>query len=275
MAPKYHISIFVKATISHRPICVRMKLVFQYFLAFHFSFFIFQSCGLDVEDPVPPSPPRWVQKSLPEEWPERGIDAHESGGIYLEWEPNLEEEIVAYNIYRATWNEILNDYSNFKLLTRISLESAKSLEYIDTDTQAYILYSYIINSENDAQNMSEYSDSINYSLLPQISDWPMTPNNVLQALNTSRTLTWTFFYGIEMQDYCLTILDDRNNLISSVVFMPGNYEGGYEHWQIPLNIELDYGTVYYWRIDSGANYLDGRETTGSESAWASFIYMGE
>jgi hypothetical protein len=29
-------------------------------------------CGFDVEDPTPPSPPMWVEKSLLEEWPERG-----------------------------------------------------------------------------------------------------------------------------------------------------------------------------------------------------------
>jgi hypothetical protein len=93
---------------------VLRKFWLQLILFFQISFLFFQ-CGLDVEDPTPPPPPIWVQKSLPKEWPERGIDAHESGGISLEWESNFSEEIVAYNIYRATWYELNDSLGEYEL----------------------------------------------------------------------------------------------------------------------------------------------------------------
>ena len=79
------------------------------------------NCGLDVEDPIPPSPPVWVEKSFPEEWPESGIDAHESGGIYLEWEPNPEGDIVAYKIYRSVFDEIEGVQGEYGILARLDL----------------------------------------------------------------------------------------------------------------------------------------------------------
>ena len=86
-------------------------------------FFNFISCGLDIEDPTPPSTPVWVQKSLPEIWPERGIDAHESGGIFLEWEPNPEDDIEAYSIFRAERFEEDDSLGKYELLTVIPIET--------------------------------------------------------------------------------------------------------------------------------------------------------
>ena len=65
------------------PKWARMTFWFRVHLTFSLSLLTIQ-CGLNIEDSTPPSPPVWVQKSLPEEWPEPGIDAHESGGIFLE-----------------------------------------------------------------------------------------------------------------------------------------------------------------------------------------------
>ena len=77
-----------------------------------------QSCGIDVEDPKLPKSPTWVHKSFPEEWPERGIDAHETNGIYLEWEPNGGTDISAYHIYRATYYEYNDSLGHYEFLAR-------------------------------------------------------------------------------------------------------------------------------------------------------------
>jgi len=124
-------------------------LTFGLLLIFHFSFFTFHSCGLDIEDPTPPSPPVWVQKSLPEEWPERGIDAHESGGIYLEWEPNLEEDVTSYYIYRAHWNEDLGGVSNYTLLLKMGVSTYPLTEYIDTEITEEVRYFVSRQSNSD------------------------------------------------------------------------------------------------------------------------------
>ena len=243
-------------------------------ITFHFSFLIF-NCGLDVEDPTPPSPPVWVQKSLPEEWPERGIDAHESGGIYLEWESGLEEDVEWYNIYRATWYSINDSLGEYDLLTRVEAVSSPEMEYIDRSADIRTKYFYKVNAEDASGNLSLFSDSLIYSLLPQLNAEWMHPNGLNVWLNDNRTLSWLYSNAIEMEDYCLTILGSANEFVFRVAILPENYVDISESWQIPLDVPLDSGKLYQWRIDTGANYLNGRETSGSESLWATFLFAGD
>ena len=106
------------------------KIGIQLLLTFIFAL-VTNQCGLDIEDPTPPSPPVWVQKSLPNEWPERGIDAHESGGIFLEWEPSLQEDIVAYSVYRSIQFEELDSLGDDELIARLEVDSNMKHEYVD------------------------------------------------------------------------------------------------------------------------------------------------
>ena len=116
---------------------------------------LLSACGLDIEDPTPPSPPVWVQKSLPEEWPERGIDAHESGGIYLEWEPNPSEGILAFHIYRAQWFEDIDSLGDYTLVAQIQNETMFGFNYVDLQVgfnqyfySFFICYFYKIRIQN-------------------------------------------------------------------------------------------------------------------------------
>jgi hypothetical protein len=241
-------------------------------LAFIFNF---QSCGFDIEDPTPPSSPVWVEKSLPEEWPERGIDAHESGGIYLEWEPSLGEDIVAYNIYRASWCDVNDSLGDYDLIVSLELNSIPKLEYIDREANAWTKYYYKLKSQDGADNLSDDSDSLAYSLLPALPASSMSPNGTSETLEFERLLSWRYNYRIAMENYCLTILSEENEFVTRVLLSPGNYVGWDESWQIPAVILLESGQVYFWRIDTGAGYVDDLETAGSESQWASFVYRGE
>jgi hypothetical protein len=232
-------------------------------------------CGLDIEDPTPPSPPKWIQKSLPEEWPERGIDAHESEGIYLEWEPNSEENIAAYLIYRAEYFEGNDSLGDYDLLARFQLESIPGLEFIDTSGKTRKRYYYKLKAEDTANNRSAYSDSISYSLLPQISINWMIPNGILTSLDTDRSLDWHYPYSIEMENYCLSILNQNNDFIFRAIINPGSYVSGWESWLLPDSVTLHPGQIYKWRIDAAAKYENGLESTGSESPWAMFLYVAE
>ena len=137
-------------------------------LTINLSLLTFDSCGLDVEDPTPPGPPIWVQKSLPEEWPERGIDAHESGGIYLEWEPSSEENIIAYHIFRAEFFDENDSIGDYKLIHRMEVASRIGLNYIDSDIEFRTKYFYKLKAEDISENLGEFSDSLSYSLLPSL-----------------------------------------------------------------------------------------------------------
>jgi hypothetical protein len=247
-------------------------LIFGLLLIFCFTFFI-SACGLDVEDPTPPSPPVWVQKSLPEEWPERGIDAHESGGIFLEWEPSQDENIAAYLIFGARYyleNDSLGDY---QMLGTSALESTKSFSFLHSVIAPRTKYYYKLRAEDFAGNLSVFSDSIGYALLPSLSMETMTPNGVRDTLNSNRLLTWGNSYETEMEDYCLTLLTQSNNLIIRVQFNPTDYVNGRESWKIPESVVLDSNAIYKWRIDLGAQYIDNTETFGSETQWATFLYI--
>jgi hypothetical protein len=239
-----------------------------------FSLLTVQSCGLDVEDPTPPSPPVWVQKSLPEEWPERGIDAHESGGIYLEWEPNpIQEDISAYHIYRAKYYHLKDSLTSYELISRLELETTSVFDYLDTQIWTDTLYFYKLKVEDYSDNLSFYSDSVGYLLLRQPKLEKMHPNEPTDSLGDHRTLTWSVHYNIKMENYCVTILSEDNIFIWRQMITPSNYVDGIETWTIPDNVNLTPGIIYKWRVDLGGQYIEDRETTGSESPWAKFLYV--
>jgi hypothetical protein len=244
-------------------------------LPFLLAFALFLiNCGLDIEDPTPPSPPVWVQKSLPEEWPERGIDAHESGGIMLEWEGNPDEEIEVYEIYRAEYYKEVDSLGVYNQIARFELVSINVLKFVDTQIRERHSYFYKILAQDAANNYSQFSDSIGYSLLSGIHSELMIPNGVTDSLNSQNSLSWYYDYHIEMENYCITILSENNELILRSVFAPTAYIVQREYWQIPDSINLIPGQNYKWRIDTNANYMGLIETSGSESPWASLVYTG-
>ena len=245
---------------------------FGLLLTFNFSFLIIQ-CGLDVEDPTPPSPPQWIQKSLPEEWPERGIDAHESGGINLEWEQNLEEDIIAYRMYRASWYDFNDSLGAYDLIAYLEMDEYPKSEYVDASVQLGTTYYYKLRGEDDSNNMSAFSDSIYYTLISPIGVETMTPNNQMILSDQNRILTWRYSHAIAMENYCLTLLNEDNELVERETFTPSTYTGSEEKWSIPVEIVLTSNKIYKWRIDLSAKYFDDNETSGSESAWATFLYL--
>lgn len=243
-------------------------------LSIIFSFLILQ-CGLDVEDPTPPSPPVWVQKSLPEEWPERGIDAHESGGIFLEWEPNPQDNNAAYLLYRAQYFEPEDSLGDCEQIYRLDMSENNELSFLDSDVRLNTQYLYALKAEDGSGNVSEFSDTLDYTLLPGISFATMLPNGLSDTLGFDRALSWAYRYQVVMEDYSLTIVDSWDDLVFRKRFSPGNYVTGIESRIIPDSISLQQGQTFRWRIDTGARYSEQRERSGSESPWATFLYAGD
>jgi hypothetical protein len=269
--------IYTSASRHNDPRVIFLPMIFRHLtigllFTFYFLFLTLSSCGFDIEDPTPPSPPVWVQKSLPEEWPERGIDAHESGGIFLEWEPSPDEDIVAYHIFRASLFESKDSLGDFDLIDRMAMEPITPTEYIDVKTINGSQYFYKLKAENSSKNLSKYSDPVTYRILPEISIGSMTPNGMGVQLEPDRSLHWVYPYAIAMEQYCLTILTQENNFVFRKVFSPSNYTGENESQRIPSSINLDSNHVYKWRVDTSAYFEGGLEIYGSESSWAVFVY---
>ena len=243
-------------------------------LTFNLSFLTIE-CGLDVEDSTPPSPPVWVQKSLPEEWPERGIDAHESGGIFLEWEPSpVEENITSYMLLRAEYFEVGDSLGDYELLATLAQASTSEAEYIDRSSRVNTRYHYVLIAEDASENQSTPSDTLGYIRLGSISSDTMLPNGLAMMLPDDRKVKWTYGYSEAMENYTLTILNVESDLILRREMTPSNYIGGREYFTIPDAIVLVSGDVYKWRVDMGAQYVAGNETAGSESPWATFLCSG-
>ena len=251
-------------------------LTFGLLLTFHFSLLIFNSCGLDVEDSTPPSAPVWVQKSLPEEWPERGIDAHESGGIYLEWYPNpAEDDVQTYLLYRAEYFDSQESLGDYELLCSLESGTEGVIEFVDQSSSQGIRYHYVLISEDASGKPGLPSDTLSYLRFRAVESASMIPNGLDITLSSGRKLQWSYPYTTAMENYVVTILDVEDNLVLRQELVPGNYIGGWEYFTIPDSITFQSETVYKWRVDMGAQYVDDLETTGSESLWAMFLYVGD
>lgn len=232
---------------------------------------ILASCGIDVEDPSSPGTPRWVKKSLPEAWPERGIDAFELGGIYLEWVSNIEDEVDMYHLFRSSISEIDASSLAFEIIASIPANDNDTLSYIDRAASEGYTHYYKLIAEDFSGNQSASSDSIYYELVQRLPSASLSPNNYA-VLNIERNLSWRYYYSIQMEYYIITLLQEDGKFIFRQVFQPSNYTGALESWKIPTQVQLVEGEIYKWRLDTISKIEESRETAGSESKWATFTY---
>jgi hypothetical protein len=244
-------------------------------LTFNFAFFI-SACGLDIEDPTPPLPPVWVQKSLPEEWPERGIDGHETGRVLLEWRTNSNDEYIReYELFGANYSVRSDSLSDFVSLAKITSAMDSTFTYVDEMSRPNTRQLYYLIATDESNNSSKKSDTISYKVLNAISVESMSPNGIYSHLDSSRSLSWSNQYSIPVENYWITILTIDDFFISRDLFFPQNYAGQKETWSIPVGLNLDPGQTYKWRIDMSADYVNEYETSGSESHWATFLFLGD
>jgi hypothetical protein len=232
---------------------------------------VFFSCGESLEDPVSPARPLWVEKSLPEEWPEFGIDASEGGAIHLEWQASEDMDLRGYHIYRARYHHEIDSLGDMEEIAFIS-DDLNTDSFTDQSAAGLVRYRYTLTAEDVSGNQSDPADTISYRVLQHVIAETMQPNGVQGVLNTERELSWVYRYYEEMQDYVITVLTQEGELVVRKRFEPGNYIGYIEEWSIPVEFQLEVGQVYKWRIDTNAAYIDHSETQGSESAWAHFVF---
>ena len=147
-------------------------------------------------------------------------------------------------------------------------------EYIDGQIEIGKKYSYKLKSKSISAVFSEYSDSLSYTLIEAIRSDRMTPNGLTDTLSEDRALTWNNIYINVTVDYTLTVLTDNNELVLRLVLQPTNYFQGDEIFRIPQAISMAPGASYKWRVDQNAEYSEGNETSGSESRWVNFKYIG-
>ena len=235
-----------------------------------------------MEDAFPPDFPVWVEKSEATTWPEKDIDATETGDILLQWILSDEDDIAKYLIFRG----VLNDSSleiDFEKIDIIDLNNPFESpdQYLDESAVVNQRYYYYLLAEDSGENLSDPSDTLDYMLLPSVYPSVMIPSSLNDIVSATPDLTWSYNYGTAMEDYVITLLDyDSKEFIVRDWFQPGNYVGSGEDWTFTpywrvVNgdstwMELLSMHRYQWRIDQHADYEGNIEKTGSESAWAYF-----
>ncbi|MBO8131185.1 MAG: hypothetical protein H0Z29_06675 [Candidatus Marinimicrobia bacterium] len=230
------------------------------------------SCGLNVEDPFPPSRPRWVEKSAPEDTIEKGIDAyHENNSIFLQWYLNDEDDIAFYEIYRKKVEP--DSEGNFVRIVTIEIISLINPDtfYYDQGIKINKNYFYYLRAIDRAGNKSIPSDTIRYRIIPK----PIVAKPLGQITDTIPLFQWNDFSNLSYE-YVIRIEEaETGNLIWISRFLRPNY-GDFEQSKL-YNFDgkaiascLERNKLYRWRVDAIAEEARGVEIAGSESEWGYF-----
>ena len=139
-------------------------------------FLLTGGCEIPPEDVNPPSSPEMVGKSLPYDLQEKGIDAEYYAGqhqIKIEWNRVSDIDLKGYNIYRSegiTWDSLhLKEPSQFQVVGSINLPDDPDNIFYDPEPglewNLLKTYFYFVRSIDNAENLSEPSDTVSYMLL--------------------------------------------------------------------------------------------------------------
>ena len=138
--------------------------------------FLCFSCGQDTssEDISPPEAPIWCEKSVEYAEIETGIDAVPQGNwIYLEWEPNTDEDLAGYQVWRMAEDDTTETFQLLQILTLTQLTNPNQPNFTDMSSEVAPDpstgfergYYYSLNAFDDLGNQSSFSDTIYYELL--------------------------------------------------------------------------------------------------------------
>ncbi|GEM_PF-650537 len=266
--------------------------IIRYLVISLFTIILIPGCPDVVEDPYPPARPVLVEKSLPEEWVERGIDADNTGKdrIVLMWHPNTEDDLSGYIVYRAD----STPENEFRPIAVIDLFQNMETDtiYYDDSLSAYVRYYYYLTATDLAENESLPSDTVSYMLLN--SPQPYAPLN--ESVGPNVTFKWMdrashYYYSNE---YVIRLdrLSDNTDIETIWICRFTNVWFGYENstpipftyfpaasqnW--PDNVIVCRGKVdtlspglYRWKVKAigEVDNETGLDESGGESEWAYF-----
>jgi len=238
-------------------------------------FVLFSTCGKNLEDPDPPSRPQWVEKSLPYDTTESGIDADPNGDvIVLEWLTGTEEDLDFYRIYRASGST----ESDFDLLDEMSADpvAGSENEYIDENVELDRIYFYFLRAVDQAGNLSPRSDTIEYKITQKV--------NILSPSGTISTVKPTFQWADPVSSSSEYVIRVEKISPNRVIWLAGVTRQTYSVGETQSLVygagtifhlaqsELSRGVNYRWRLDAVTSFnRDNTEIAGSESNWGYFI----
>ncbi len=228
-------------------------------------------CGKDIEDPVPPSTPVWVEKTAPESPVESGIDADPLGDyIVLQWHKNPDNDISGYELYRTS----VSSDSGFDHIADIDVFTSSGVDtfYIDDSVRLETNYFYYLRAFDIAGNKSPRSDTIRYQIIEKVD--LTEPLGNIQELKP--IFKWYDFSTVSYE-YVIKIINIKTKEVIWISRLSRPNYGDltqsvrYNFDNQAIQASLNSGSSYQWRVDAIAlvdrNNVD---LAGSESFWGYF-----
>lgn len=271
-------------------------------------FLLTGGCEIPPEDVNPPSSPEMVGKSLPYDLQEKGIDAEYYDGqhqIKIEWNRVSDIDLKGYNIYRSegiTGDSLhLKEPSQFQVVGSINLPDDPDNIFYDPEPglewNLLKTYFYFVRSVDNADNLSEPSDTVYYKLLDPPK--PVSPpgiDSLAIPSGSDITFEWyptitryfyTFYFNIRLQDLgdfsdiqtiwtCLLFKfygDETETITFDYFTDENNIPGEVEDYMFDTTYsdELPPG-LYRWKV-KGIETVEGdslMDISSGESGWKYF-----
>ena len=239
---------------------------------------LFISCGENSEenDVSAPEAPEMIVKSVEFAQIETGVDAVPEGDwIYFEWEPNDEEDLEGYEIWRMGEDDSLQVFELIEILSLTQMANASQPEY--TDRMAIVApdpnsgdargYYYYVTAYDGSGNISSPSDTVYYKLLRK----PLS----VSIDSDLETVRWSYPYNLE-QDVKFIIRVVRQSTGQHVWLV--QYSVGQDPYEVSFNFDgsalLMGPGDYYLRVDVTPSIIIGNKYSGAESQIHEFTIQG-
>lgn len=230
---------------------------------------LLSSCGKnsDVDDVDPPAPPEMIVKSVEFAQNETGVDAVPDGDwIFFEWEPNNEEDLEGYEVWRRPEADSLQVYQLIDILSLTQMSNADEPDYFDRtadvapdpNTGEARGFYYYVTAYDGSGNISASSDTVYYKLLRK----PLAAS----IDSTSSTVRWSYPYNLEMD--VKFIIRVTRKTTGQYIWL-AQVGSGQDPYAVDFNFD---GTAllmgagdYYLRIDVTPSIIYDNKYSGAES----------
>ncbi|NOX37226.1 MAG: hypothetical protein GXO78_06790 [Calditrichaeota bacterium] len=215
-----------------------------------------------------------MEKSAEDAVEERGIDAEAipgpdgdivANGIYIEWYPLQEEDIVAYRIYRSEVDSV-RDF--------VRIAQVQDTFYLDQNVAPNLkYYYYYVTAVDEAGQEGDPSEVVKYSLIPwadlhfPIRDAEFDGGNGTFQWDFASGFPVSFIFRLEREVTQNIYVNFFTKHITNIT----DYEVN-QDWSLSRLSEEGLSTPlptgrYRWRIDN----VGSMEYQGSESVWEFFV----
>ncbi|MCD6170702.1 MAG: hypothetical protein J7J76_09170 [Candidatus Latescibacteria bacterium] len=220
------------------------------------------------QDRVPPAAPVLLETGPEESFRESGIDAvPQDDWIRIEWTVGEGKDLAGYEIYRRAEDEAALSLIFTLPVGEVEETSPDTAFWHDKSVRILVRYFYQMRSFDSSGNRSDFSNTVDYKLLPKLL--PIWPKGEIE----DGAPEFQFWWGQnpeEVSSIIIRLLDsgDKPLWISKPVVPRGYGEKVVVEYNFDgrAAIPVLHPGSYRWRVDS----IGPERRSGSESRWTEF-----